>query len=92
MGGGSGLGVSGGRCELKSEVFVKIGGWGRGGGGGRVDVNGEVKFFENSKKNGGGGWGFGKKWGGGRVGGRIGRGSGWMCERRIEDFVTILIK
>ena len=41
------------------------------GGGGvglvRVDVNEEVNFCENSKKN-----------RGGRVGGQVGRGSGWM--------------
>ena len=38
----------------------------------RMDVNEELKFFENSKKNvGGGGEGLGR--GGGRVGG-----SGWM--------------
>ena len=55
-GGGSGWGGGGqGRCEQRSEVFVKIqkktfffwgGGSGRGGGGGhRVDVNKELKFL-----------------------------------------------
>ena len=51
MGGGGGIGVWGdlGRCERRSEVFMKIQkeniflggrlGW---GGGVRVDVNGEV--------------------------------------------------
>ena len=44
-----------GRCERRSEVFLKIqkkknvwggSGWGVGlGGGVRVDVNGEVKFL-----------------------------------------------
>ena len=51
LGGGEGQG----RCEQRSEVFVKIkknivGGGGRGGGGGgggsgRVDVNEELKFL-----------------------------------------------
>ena len=51
---GSGRG-GGGRCELRSEVFVKIkkniyifflGGGGRVGGGGvRVDVNEELEFL-----------------------------------------------
>ena len=54
-GGGGGLGwrMGGqGRCERRSEVFVKMGGggWvGKGGGGQvrgvRVDVNIEVKFL-----------------------------------------------
>ena len=54
---GPGGGGGQGRCERRSEVFVKFqkilffleggGGSGPGGGGGgvRVDVNGEVKFL-----------------------------------------------
>ena len=56
MGGGGGGGGGGqGRCEWRSEAFVKIqkkhflgggGGWGGGGGSGvRVDVNGAVKLL-----------------------------------------------
>ena len=57
-GGGGGVGLGGqGRCEQRSEVFVKIkkkivGGGGRFGEGGfrfgggvRVDVNEELKFL-----------------------------------------------
>ena len=52
MGGGDG-GMGGqGRCEQRSEAFVKfflggqVGGGGvRSGGGVRVDVSGEVKFL-----------------------------------------------
>ena len=54
--GGGGGGGGQGRCERRSEAFVKIqnkiwvGGSGRGGGGGgvrgiRVDVNREVKLL-----------------------------------------------
>ena len=63
FGGGGGVRGRGdqGRCERRSEVFVKFqkiyiyillffflgggSGPGVGGGGGRVDVNGEVKFL-----------------------------------------------
>ena len=54
-GGGGVVGLGGqGRCEQRSEVFVKIkkklcvwggGGGGRVGGGVRVDVNEELKFL-----------------------------------------------
>ena len=59
-----------------------VGGRGRDGGV-RVAVNEELKFFENSKKN----------WGGGGRGEGRGEGSGLGglsgCERRIEVFVKI---
>ena len=69
-----------GRCEQRSEVFVKIqkkqnSGGGGSGRGGQVDVNEELKFLsfcENSKKI----RGRSGRGGGGRVGG--GGGSGWM--------------
>ena len=77
-GGGGGGGGSRGRCEWRSEVFVKIqkiffegagegggggGGSGREGGQGRCVRRSEV--FEN-KKNGVGGLGSGWGWGLGR--------------------------
>ena len=81
-GGGGGLGVQG-RCEQRSEVFVKIkkkyyfffgggGGWRVRVGGVSVDVNKELKIFVKiqKKKLGGGG--------GGPGGIRLGGGSGWM--------------
>ena len=85
-----------GRCEQRSEVFVKIkkkcggggvgsgggGGWGGSGWGVRVDVNEELRFCENSKNK--------KILGGGRGE------SGWWsqdgCEQRIEVFMKIQMK
>ena len=86
LGGGGG---SQGRCERRSEVFVKIhfflggGGWGSGV---RVDVNGEVKSFENLKKN-GEGVGLGGQV---EVGVRLRWGCQGRCERRSEVFVEII--
>ena len=66
-----------GRCEQRSEVFVKLFFffWGGGGGGGggqvgggggegghRVDVNKELKFFVKIKKKNLGGGGGGGGW------------------------------
>ena len=76
-----------GRCEQRSEVFVKTfffffwggggqvggGGGGEGVGGHRVDVNKVFVKIKKKKKLAGSGWG-----GGGGQGG---------CERRIEVFV-----
>ena len=92
MGGGVGLGGGQGRCERRTEAFVKIqkkiffffggGGGGLGWGGGvRVDVNQELKFFGKFKKKIGGG-------GGGSMGGS-GLGGQDGCERRIEVFVKV---
>ena len=74
FGGGRGQG----RCEQRSEVFVKIpkkilffgevGGGGRGRVGGvRVDVIGELKFLGKFTKKFGGGGGVGLGGGGGSV-------------------------
>ena len=66
-----------GRCEGRSEVFVKIQkiGVGVGSGGGpvwgvRVDVNEEFKSLRKLKKNRGSDRGV--RWG------QVGGGSGWM--------------
>ena len=72
-----------GRCEQRSEVFVKIkkktffGGSGCGEGV-MMDENQEFKFFVKlKKKNWGGGSGWGYRHGG--IGGVFGLvGSGWM--------------
>ena len=91
-GGGSGqwgVGLGGqGRCEQRSEVFVKnkkkcggvqVGGFGRGGGGGVGGVDGGVRVDVNEELK-----FFVFFWGGGRVGvglggvgGGGGLGSGW---------------
>ena len=82
--GGSGC-AGEGRCERRSEVFVKIqkkkkqifgGGGGVGLGGIRVHVNEELKFFLCVFFWGGSGWGS------------CCAGEG-RCERRSEVFVKI---
>ena len=80
------------------------GGWGSGRGGVRVDVNEELKFFflENSqKKNRGGVWRGGVRWGVGLVGGGgvrvdvnamlgVGGDVGYgVCEPRIEVLYNV---
>ena len=80
MGGGGGGGQ--GRCEWRSEVFVKISCccfffWGGGGGGVSGRGDGEVKFLFNvkiSKKN---------------VSFPTGLGGQGRCEQRSEVFVKI---
>ena len=96
VGSGGGVGLGGqGRCEQRSQVFVKIklincGGSVRRGGewsgwGVRVDVIEELKFWENSQKKIRGGGRFG---GGGSVrgwGSRFGGGgSGWRGQGGCE--------
>ena len=77
-GGGGGEVGGQGRCERRSEAFVKIQNfffffffWGGGGGGSRIEVEGGQAGCENSKK---------KIGGGGVQGG---------CELRSEAFVKI---
>ena len=103
--GGWGVGVGGhGRCEQRSDLFVKNqGGGGRGarfGRGVRVDVNEELKLLKKSGVVGVGSVGLGGQRGCGckrriEVFGKnkkqsgVGFGGQGGCEQRIEAFVKI---